>query len=75
MIQNLKLYFYCSRLIIRGSMLHRFSFFAGIIGQWLGYGATYFSLYVMVSQLCMHLICCPILWLLLFFLNHVPDSL
>lgn len=31
-------------------MTYRFSFFAGVIGQWLGYGATYFSLYIMVKK-------------------------
>lgn len=38
------------RVALRREMAYRGTFFAGIVGQWLSYGATFFGIYIMVSS-------------------------
>lgn len=37
------------KVALRREMAYRGTFFAGIIGQWIGYGATFLGIYIMVS--------------------------
>lgn len=50
MKKYLKLYFLFAKQIIRQELIYRASFLTGVIGQWLGYGATFLTLYIMVSR-------------------------
>lgn len=38
------------RMAIRRLTIHRAAYFAGIVGQWLGYGTTFATLYIVVSN-------------------------
>lgn len=38
------------RVALRREMAYRGTFLAGIVGQWIGYGATFLSIYIMVSS-------------------------
>ncbi len=38
------------RVALRREMVYRGTFLAGIIGQWIGYGAAFLSIYIMVSS-------------------------
>lgn len=38
------------RVAIRKEMAYRATFFAGIVGQWISYGATFASLYILTSS-------------------------
>ena len=46
MKNRLLLYGAFIRLTIRRMTIHRAAYFAGIVGQWLGYGATFATLYI-----------------------------
>jgi ABC-2 type transport system permease protein len=48
-MKQILLYLAFAKMSVRSELAHRGSFIAGIIGQWLSYGATFFSVYVMVS--------------------------
>lgn len=43
------LYIHFARIAIRAATAHRSAFWAGVVGQWLGYGATFATLYIMVN--------------------------
>ncbi|HJB05383.1 MAG TPA: ABC-2 family transporter protein [Candidatus Merdibacter merdigallinarum] len=45
-----KLYGIFVRVAFRIQMAYRSTYFAGIVGQWLGYGATFATLFIMVSS-------------------------
>lgn len=38
------------KVALRREMAYRGTFLAGIVGQWIGYGATFLSIYIMVSS-------------------------
>ena len=50
MQRNLKIYWEYTKVGFRQRMIYRSAFFLGIIGQWIGYGATYASMYIMVTS-------------------------
>lgn len=50
MKNNIALYFLFAKQTIRSEMSHRASFITGVIGQWLSYGATFATLYFMISN-------------------------
>ncbi len=50
MRRHLSLYLFFARQTIRGELVLRASFITGVIGQWLYYGGTYLSLYIMVTN-------------------------
>ena len=39
------------KVALRREMAYRGTFIAGIIGQWISYGATFLGIYIMVSSL------------------------
>ncbi|MDR1218934.1 MAG: ABC-2 family transporter protein [Treponema sp.] len=43
------LYIHFAKTAIRAATAHRSAFWAGVAGQWLGYGATFATLYIMVT--------------------------
>lgn len=49
MKKHISLYIFFAKMTIREELVLRASFITGIIGQWLYYGATIFSLYIIVS--------------------------
>lgn len=50
MRRYLKLYGIFIRTTFRRHMMYRSTFYAGIVGQWLSYGATFATLFIMVSK-------------------------
>lgn len=44
------LYFTFARSTIRQEMTYRISFITGVIGQWIAYGGTFLSLYIMIEN-------------------------
>jgi ABC-2 type transport system permease protein len=50
MKKHLSLYLYFAKQTIREELVLRSSFLTGIIGQWLYYGGTCLSLYIMISN-------------------------
>lgn len=50
MKKHLSLYLYFAKQIIRGELVHRASFLAGVVGQWLSYGGTYLTLFIMIES-------------------------
>ncbi|HCL01784.1 MAG TPA: hypothetical protein DHW61_05105, partial [Lachnoclostridium phytofermentans] len=43
-------YLYFIKITIRKKMMYRASYIAGIIGQWLGYGTIFATLYIVVKK-------------------------
>jgi ABC-2 type transport system permease protein len=43
------LYIHFAKIAIRAATAHRSAFWAGVVGQWLGYGVTFATLYIMVN--------------------------
>ncbi len=50
MRRYIKLYGIFIRTTFRKQTMYRSTYFAGIVGQWLGYGATFATLFIMVSS-------------------------
>jgi ABC-2 type transport system permease protein len=50
MKKQIGLYFSFAKISIRSQLAHRSAYWAGVIGQWLSYGATFATLYIMVSN-------------------------
>lgn len=48
MREKIRLYFSFAKIAIRAVMMHRGAFFAGVVGQWLLYGSTFLTIYLMV---------------------------
>lgn len=46
----LELYRVFLRLNVQKAMVYRGTYIAGVVGQWLGYGVTFASLYIMLSR-------------------------
>lgn len=46
----LKLFAAFFRVAVRREMAYRGTYLAGIVGQWIGYGATFSSLYILISS-------------------------
>jgi ABC-2 type transport system permease protein len=44
------MYLSCARVAIRGQMIHRSAYWAGVVGQWLSYGATFATLFIMTRS-------------------------
>lgn len=49
MIKFLSLYLASFKISFRAQTMYRSTYFLGILGQWIGYGATFVTLYVLVS--------------------------
>ena len=49
-ITRISLYLCFARIAIRSQLAHRSAYWAGLIAQWLSYGATFATLYIMVSN-------------------------
>lgn len=50
MKNGLLLYLKFIQITLRKGMVHRAAYFAGIIGQWFGYGTTFATLYIVVTK-------------------------
>jgi ABC-2 type transport system permease protein len=50
MTKHIRLYFSFAKIAIRSQLAHRSAYWAGLIAQWLSYGATFATLYIMVSN-------------------------
>lgn len=46
----IRLYFSFAGITIKSEMVHRASFITGVVGQWLSYGATFLTLYVLIQS-------------------------
>lgn len=49
MKKYLSLYFLFAKQTVRQELIYRASFLTGVIGQWLSYGATFITLYIMTN--------------------------
>jgi len=49
-LRQISLYLCFTKITIRSQMAHRSAFWAGFAGQWLAYGSTLATLYIMVSN-------------------------
>jgi ABC-2 type transport system permease protein len=49
-LKNLNLYLSFMKITIRSQMAHRSAFWAGLVGQWLAYGSSFATLYILVSN-------------------------
>ena len=50
MLDMVRLYLGFARMTVRGEMMHRASFIAGRVGQFLSYGSTFLATYIMISN-------------------------
>ncbi len=50
MRRYLKLFFSYFSVTFRAATIYRSTYFAGIVGQWLGYGATYATIYILTTK-------------------------
>lgn len=50
MRKYLKLYWKFTKVSVRKATMYRSTYIAGIVGQWLGYGVTFATLYIMVTS-------------------------
>jgi ABC-2 type transport system permease protein len=48
--QKILMYFIFAKSTIRQEMTYRVSFITGVIGQWIAYGGTFLSLYIMIEN-------------------------
>lgn len=48
--QKILIYFTFAKSTIRQEMTYRVSFITGVIGQWIAYGGTFLSLYIMIEN-------------------------
>lgn len=49
-LRYLSLYGDCFKISFRAQTMYRSTYILGIIGQWIGYGATFLTLYILVSS-------------------------
>lgn len=53
LLRYLSLYGNCFKIAFRAQTMYRSTYLLGVVGQWIGYGATFLTLYIMVENFVM----------------------